>query len=56
MKESKKRAARTAQPTHVLTVRANMTSLTFLFPTILFLIALTESLGLGRKPSDQIYH
>ena len=31
----------------LLTVRANMISLKFLFPTILFLIALTESLGLG---------
>lgn len=33
---------------HILTVRANIISLKFLFPTILFFSALTESLGLGK--------
>lgn len=37
----------------VLTVRANITSLKFLFPTILLRIALTESLGLGKKATHQ---
>lgn len=32
-----------------LTVRANMISLKFLFPTILFFRALTESLGLNKN-------
>lgn len=46
---------RCTQSTHVLTVRASIISLKFLFPTILFLIALTESLGLGKKASHPFY-
>lgn len=37
------------RPEIILTVKANMISLKLLLPTILFFMALTASLGLGRK-------
>lgn len=50
-----KQALRSIPHRWLLTVRANMISLTFLFPTIRFFIALTESLGLGKNKTQTLH-